>query len=74
MAVIYEQQRWDGEIIDERDAKQAIPHTMETVVGGCRPTHRARVGANLEGEEDVKIWALNFKQHLTNYLTPSFLV
>ncbi len=47
---------------------------MKTVVGECRPTHRALVGANLEGEEGIKIWALNFKHHLTNYLTPSLQV
>ncbi len=47
---------------------------MKTVVGECRPTHHALVDANLKGKEGIKIWALNFKHHLTNYLTPSFLV
>jgi len=47
---------------------------MKTVVGECRPTHHALVGANLKGKEGIKIWALNFKHLLTNYLTSSFLV
>lgn len=71
--VIYEQQSWEGQIIDGRDMKQgreapqAIPRTMETVLGGLRPSHRAGVGGKLEGEESLKTQALSQWFFLTNY-------
>jgi len=60
MAIIYEQQSWEGEIVKERDMKQgrkasqAIPRSMETVLGGRRPSQCAEIAAKLEGEEGVK--------------------
>lgn len=58
MAVVYEQQSWEGEIVEEMDVKQRtreapqpIPRSMETVLGGWTPTYRAGVGAKLEGQK-----------------------
>ena len=49
--VIYKQWCWEGEIITKRDAKQtpqAISHTLETILGELRSTHRAGIDAELE--------------------------
>lgn len=42
-----------------REASQAIPHSMETILGERRPAHRARVGRELEGKEGVKMQGLS---------------
>ena len=47
----YEARAWE--------APQAIPRTMEVVLGGRRPSHRAGVGGKLEGEKSVKTQALS---------------
>ena len=49
MNVVYEQQSWEGEIIDGKgyrqgqgrgEALQAIPRTMQVVLGGRIPSYR----------------------------------
>jgi hypothetical protein len=63
MVVIYEQQSWEGEIIDERDMKQGRGRPRkqydgnQTFLGGRRSTHRPVLDAKLE-EEGIKRWVL----------------
>ena len=72
MAVIYEQQLGRRNRRRKRyearawEAPQAILRTMEVVLGGLRPSHRAGVGGKLEREKSVKTQALRKWDFLTS--------
>ena len=65
MAVIYEQQSWEGEIVERKryearawKASQAIPHGMGTVLGRRRTSHCAGFGRRMKGAKGVERSAL----------------
>lgn len=54
-----------------REAPQAMPRTMDVVLGGRGWSHRAGIGRKLEGKKGVKVQVLKRRPHGSTSLLSS---